>query len=511
MLNIKDFEEKVASNQLFLINKDFTNRRKYIDDLNNYNNNQKNIKEYSNKEVSKGNLLNSDIKNQKNSIYSKLELRKLKNKISAKKSRDNVKKLIFSLENINRELKKENGELKHALYLNINHNKKEYVCLKCGYNNLNSLSCTYNSTECNDSYSIFNESNVSIKSGNIKFSEAKDSIEINKDTNYINNNDFYNASYTISSNTNSLFNSSSSNFVSNNISKISYFIGVICLIMIVTIFNNCNLLNIQNKNYINNKSIYVPNNNKLVNENRSLIQKDSIIRNNIYEYNHLFKENLNSINSNKLLDNSNYTSKNTLLFLPNKKKNTNYSSEFKYVKNINNNDINYDLLNLSTSSSIDVFINKQRTNIIKKILSDETNKNYCTKQSYYIDNFNRNDSDKSILPFYIAKSKGLIHKYNDYNSIISKNTGSIVLTDKALLNSFIKLDYENFNSFYNYNSNTFNPKDSKDDNCFFLHLIIPSYILEYNNIINNNNKYDNNNSFWEIGCKIFEFSKVKSN
>ena len=135
-----------------------------------------------------------------------------------------------------------------------------------------------------------------------------------------------------------------------------------------------------------------------------------------------------------------------------------------------------------------------------------------------MDKLNNNSNNKSIIPFNIAKSKGLNQDYSNFENIIDKNTGSIILSDKAIINSLFKIDKENFDTLFNYNNlnnnngNKSNYKDSGNNNiedgCFYMHLIIPSYILEINNIINSSYNNSDNGSFWEIGCKIFEFNKI---
>lgn len=102
-LNLEDFRSKSSS--LFLIQKDFTQRKKYLKDLDDH-------------ERSRNERHAQKLFENKKRKYNNIELRRKRNKISAKKSRDNMKYRFMFLEAENRRLKTENYEL-HNLLNNV--------------------------------------------------------------------------------------------------------------------------------------------------------------------------------------------------------------------------------------------------------------------------------------------------------------------------------------------------------------------------------------------------------
>lgn len=113
-LNLDDFRVKPTS--LFAIQKDFTQRQIYLKQL---ESNEKSRNERRNRQISTS-LIRK---------YNNIELRRKRNKISAKKSRDNMKYRFTYLEAENRNLRNENFELRslmNGLTCNACHQKMRF-------------------------------------------------------------------------------------------------------------------------------------------------------------------------------------------------------------------------------------------------------------------------------------------------------------------------------------------------------------------------------------------------
>ncbi len=132
-------------------------------------------------------------------------------------------------------------------------------------------------------------------------------------------------------------------------------------------------------------------------------------------------------------------------------------------------------------------LSEQRENFIKKISNLDNSK--CFYNS-------RNQSN--IVPYNLGnKQERNVIKLEKQ---IQNNTGSLILSDNSYLDSSSLNSFRNIGNYYNNK----NPSNSSDNDCFYLHMIIPNKILQMNNVYFSNE----DNTFWELGCKIFEFKQV---
>ena len=132
-------------------------------------------------------------------------------------------------------------------------------------------------------------------------------------------------------------------------------------------------------------------------------------------------------------------------------------------------------------------LSEQRENFIRKISNLDNSK--C---------FHNTRIEKNIVPYNLGNRQE--RREINLQRQIKDNTGSMILSDNSYLDSSSLNSFRNISDYYN-NKNQLN---SSNNDCFYLHMIIPNKILQMNNVFFSNEE----NAFWELGCKIFEFKQV---
>lgn len=201
---------------------------------------------------------------------------------------------------------------------------------------------------------------------------------------------------------------------------------------------------------------------------------------------------------------------------------TNYRDDFvdKISKDYNDNNSKNSNNNYFTCKNINNDYEEKKYELIE--YNNNINNNINEKISYTRDNSislrKNNDEDNnktsnSVVPFYSApESKD--YSYLALKQAFLENTNSILIPNYAVTNDNFNSNLFKIEAYYDSlinNNNTYNNEhflnSSKEDDCFFIHMIIPSFMFKLNN---NNGQYFNssNESYYEIGCKIFEFRKI---
>lgn len=483
---------KPKTNIIFNINKNFNQRKKYLNYLETLNNNVNTCKDIQRKK-SYADINNKILETPINKLSKKelirleiIKARKLRNKISAKRSRDNVKYRLFYLESANKELKCQNYQLKESqnnlydIYSIFDYNNK-YIKL------IDNKTVISTCNKCNNEsiYTIDNE----------MFNKLNDIDTYNvNNTKYIDN---------INSKILSLNNSKQSNLN-------SYY---------NTLTTNSTYSATSTKNYDNSNSITCitnkENNNNNYNNNTPITIDYSANNNN---NNNVNLHNNNNINSDFII--SSFTNNDVYLNLDRQSTNSIFSTRYSMIFGViciiaviafsNLNNINYyKKSNFNTySDNINNDLNKRilnqknlpivsYNNSIKEIKTED----FKSFKQLYKNNNIKNDSNtqynnNQILPSNILynnlnlindnlTNKELLSIIDYYKEFNSNNQNTITNLLKYDDNNICKDNYTN-NKKYNY-------KDNFNNN--YLMPVVDSYKnTNNNNIYLKDTEFNTNNN-----------------
>lgn len=450
MLSREDFLSNNRLNKVFSISKDFSQRQAYINSLDRQNVSGK---------TAVGGKKSSKLPQQSSERLTKKQLdRKMKNRLSAIKSRSNVKRTIWSLEINNRELKQENHDLREALKLtktsllpsetsmltemestdndssSINSSSKSfYSCRQCGFKNYfqskPAQSSIQNSSLASDSETMNNfNSNVWFLNHKDLETEIKPhSINLIKEEQQ----------------EKLMISSTSSTTGSNLFGKIGFILGIICIIAVLTV--------------------------------KGGIQAEKIIQTGVSSPKRILQD-ITNIVSKKQATNE------ILKLLPTKEVEQSPATQIqRYISD-------EELENK-------VILKEKRDTFIKQV-SNGTSKESCVAKHKY-----SAANSKLVVPYNLG-NKRLTEEGRQLATIqetMTRSIGSIMLTDQTLIDDASLLSFQNIETHYASNNT------NEDSGCFFLHMIIPNQVFEMNN-------YDfgssAKNAFWEVGCKIFQFKRI---
>lgn len=449
MLSKENFAPNNRFNKVFSIAKDFSQRQAYINSLDRPKTLIKTAE--GGKRSAKYIVVEPD------KLTKKQIERKMKNRLSAIKSRSNVKRTIWSLEINNRELKQENHDLREALKVAKGPNthndtsilnevestdndsssmdsstKSFYSCRQCGFKNYVQPKQSLGLVQYSNLNNLDNET-INNFNSNIWFLNHKDLEPEMKSQNLVK--EVQQEKLIIAS-------SSASSSSGLNLFRYGLSIAVLCILAVFF-------------------SIGVKQSGKII---ESKVASPSRILQEITE-----------IISPKQPNNE------LLKLLPNRDAEQSPATQIqRYIS--------------EEELENKIILKEKRDKFIKQVSKGKS------KESCVIKPKNTSSNSKLVVPYKLG-NKRLIEEQSQLATIqetMTRSIGSIMLTDQTLIDDASILSFQNIETHYSSNSDD-------DSGCFFLHMIIPNQIFEINN-------YDfgssAKNAFWEVGCKIFQFKRI---
>ncbi len=103
-----------------------------------------------------------------------------------------------------------------------------------------------------------------------------------------------------------------------------------------------------------------------------------------------------------------------------------------------------------------------------------------------------NNKSKEVVPYNLGR--------DSLKNNILDNTSSFILPIQTVI------DISSMNSFMNIDNYYKQKADMNKPDCFYLHMLIPGEVLQRNNLIK-----EKSDSYWELGCRVFEFRQIIDN
>lgn len=440
-----------------------TKRNKQNDNLNNSNDNCNNTCNDNKNTQKNGDSQN----NQQSQLQSKKEIKMVRNRLSAQRSRDRKKKEFDDLKLLAKNLIEENNQLKRDIANKeelINKYEKTFKFLLCNNSNTNNnilgLSNTNNNSESNNS----NNQNNNFDNNDFSINTIQDLQMQNKEQIQLVQSNFRNCFY----------------FSQRRLSLLTGLFAFICIFGTLMVSSHTNGQN--NSSSSTNKGLST----RILAENQMQIEKDDFIQ----EYS----------SSKSVISSMNSSSLNKIHSSP--------STEEKQLQ------VHFQIMKDYTI----------RNSVLKNRIKDNTSSNSNNNKSLMV--YNNNNEKNNQKDFTDEDTQSQSMSFNQ--KYVSAGMEAQELIARLFKEMNMKNNQSNLNKNNLRNNNNNNDKKKEEElNNYSVQLFIPSKDEENNsvkkNIDSNNNNHNNItnnknyeiqdsseilNPFYEVKCKIFEVNKV---